>query len=216
MSKEEEIFEKLKNAIVTYDVEGGVAAAKEALEAGIDPVVAVEKGFGAGMQIISDGFDRAEIFLPQIMAAADVMKAGMDVLMSGLSQEEIDSQALGKIVICTVEGDIHDIGNNIVTALLRANRFNVIQLGRDCPIGDLAEAAKENEVDIVATSALMTTSMPQQKRVRGELADVGYEDVKFILGGAPTTPEWAEECGADGWAANAYDAVALAKKLMGL
>ncbi len=208
---EEEILERLKQSVIGMDAEGGKAAAEEAIAQEVDPLVCIEKGLAAGMKVVGDMFDRAEIYVPQIILSAEAFEETVNVLAPHIKG---GYSAKGKIILHTVEGDIHDIGKNIVGILLQANGFEVIDLGRDVAIGDVVDAAVEKDVDVIAGSALMTTTMPAQREIIAELKDRGIKDkFKCLFGGAPTSQEWADQIGADGWAENAAEAVDVVNEL---
>ena len=208
---EKEIFERLKQSVIEMDGDAAKATANEAMELNMDPIVCIEEGLSKGMMVISDMFDNAEIYVPQIILSAEAFTDAVDILASNIKGGYV---AKGKIIIHTVEGDIHDIGKNIVGILLQANGFEVIDLGRDVRITDVVDAAIENDVDIIAGSALMTTTMPSQREIVEELKDRGMEGkFKCIFGGAPTSKEWVDQIGADGWADNAADAVKIVNEL---
>lgn len=211
----QEILDKLKSAVIELDVEAAEAAANEAVAAGLDPFEAINKGLSPAMQTISDLFDEGEMFVPQILIAAEAFQNAMKILMAQLSDEEASKASRGKVIVHTVQGDIHDIGKNIVGTLLAANGFEVIDLGRDVPVEEVVKKAEELKVDIVTGSALMTTTMPSQRDIVKLLEEVGIRgNLKVMFGGAPVTKEWVDQIGADGFADNAADAVVVAKELM--
>ena len=212
MSKEE-LFKKLSEAVIACDSQAVVEAAKQVIEKGIDPVEAIEKGLSKGAITVGEKFDKMEIFLTGLMMAADAMKAGMDILLPQISKEKIVKK--GTIVSGTVKGDIHDIGKNILVALLRANGFDVYDLGADVPTSKFIEEAEKVNADIITLSALMSSTIGGQKDVIDYLKETGKRE-KFIImvGGGPTTREWVEEIGADGWAETATEAIKLASELI--
>lgn len=211
----QEIFDKLKSAVIELDVDAAEAAAHEALAAGLDPFEVINNGLSPAMQTISDLFDEGEMFVPQILIAAEAFQNAMKILMAQLSDEEASKASRGKVIVHTVQGDIHDIGKNIVGTLLAANGFEVIDLGRDVPVEEVVKKAEELKVDIVTGSALMTTTMPSQRDIVKLLEEVGIRgNLKVMFGGAPVTKEWVDQIGADGFADNAADAVVVAKELM--
>ncbi|HDI07529.1 MAG TPA: dimethylamine corrinoid protein 3 [Candidatus Bathyarchaeota archaeon] len=211
---EAEIIEGLKKAVLNYDVEAAAELAKKAVDAGIDPVKAIEEGLAAGIREVGEKFGRKEIFLPELIMAAETMNSGLKVLEPEIKKRKTERKSMGKVLIGTVAGDIHDIGKTIVAAMLTANGFEVIDLGVDVPTETFVEKVKEHQPQILALSALLTTSMPMQKEVIEALEKAGLRDkVKVIIGGAPTSREWAKEIGAEGYGANAAEAVEIAKKL---
>lgn len=216
MSDKTKILEKLKNAVVELKPDLAVEAAKEALDAGIAPLEAIEEGLTKGINIIADQFDEGEIFMPQLIVAAEAFMKACEILQSQMSQEESKKSSIGKALFFTVEGDIHDIGKNIVKTMFMANNFEVFDLGRDVPADVVVQKAQEYKVDIIAGSALMTTTMPSQRDVINALVEAGVRDqFKVIFGGAPVTAEWCKEIGADGYGENAAEAVKVAKALLG-
>ncbi len=212
MSKEE-LFKKLSDAVVACDSQAVVEAAKQVIEKRIDAVEAIEKGLSKGAMIVGEKFDKLEVFLTGLMMAADAMKAGMDVLLPAISKEKVVKK--GTVVSGTVRGDIHDIGKNILVALLRANGFDVYDLGTDVPTSKFIEEAEKVKADVITLSALMSSTIGGQKDVIDYLRETGKRE-KFIVmvGGGPTTREWFEEIGADGWAETATEAVKIASELI--
>ncbi len=214
MSKEE-IYEKLKNSIIEMDSDMASDAAKAAVEAGLDPLECISSGLSAGMQHMSDLFDEGEAFVPELLMASEAFEAAVAILTSGMSEEQKSSASQGKVVLHTVQGDIHDIGKNIVKTMLSANNFEVVDMGRDVPVEDVISKAREIGADIIAGSALMTTTMPAQRDIVDHLKEDGDRD-KFIcmFGGAPVSKEWCAQIGADGYSETATDAVNVAKELI--
>jgi len=210
---EEDLFKRLREAVIAGDEEAVIKVAKGVVEKGLDPLKAIERGLSAGAVVLGEKFDKLEIFLPDLMVAADAIKAGLDILLPKIPKEKALEK--GTVVIGTVKGDIHDVGKNIVVALLRANGFNVHDLGIDIPTSKLIEKAEEVKADIIALSALMSSTIGGQKDVIDYLKDVGKRE-KFIVmvGGGATTQEWAEEIGADGYAETASEAVMVASRLI--
>ncbi len=212
MSKEE-LFKKLSEAVIATDSQAVINAAKQVIEKGIDPVEAIEKGLSKGAIAVGEKFDKMEIFLTGLMMAADAMKAGMDVLLPHISKEKVVKK--GTVVSGTVKGDIHDIGKNILVALLRANGFDVYDLGVDVSTSKFIEEAEKVKADIITLSALMSSTIGGQKDVIDYLKETGKrENFIVMVGGGPTTREWVEEIGADGWAETATEAIKLASKLI--
>ena len=157
MSKAE-ILERLKQSVIEMDEEEAKAAANDAIAQEADPLACIEEGLSEGMKVISDQFDNAEIYVPQIILSAEAFTAAVDILASHIKG---GYTAKGKVILHTVEGDIHDIGKNIVGILLQANGYEVVDLGRDVAITDVVDAAVEKDVDVIAGSALMTTQIPR-------------------------------------------------------
>jgi len=212
----EEILNKLMNAVLNYDIDEAVKAAKEAVEKDVDPVDAIEEGLAKGVRIVGERFGAGEVFLTELAIAAEAMKQAVAVLEPVISKSAKERKTLGKVVIGTVEGDIHDIGKSIVGTMLMVAGFDVVDLGVDVPTEKFIEKAKEVKPEIVGLSALMTTTMVKMADVIKALEREGLrEKVKVIIGGAPTSKEWAEEIGADGHGGDAMEAVEVTKKLIG-
>jgi len=205
---------KLKKAVVNCDAEEAERVAKEALKAGLDPLEAIEKGLARGIRIVGKRFEMKKAFLPELMLAAVTMKAALSVLEPALAKRK-KSKNKGTVLLGTVEGDIHDIGKNIVGAMLRANGFEVHDIGVDVPPEKFVEKVKEVKPDIVGISALLTTTMPKMVEVIEALKKAGLRDkVKVLVGGAPVRKEWAQQIGADAYATDAVEAVRVSKKLL--
>ena len=209
------ILEEAQQAIVNYDAKKAEEIAKKALDSGIKPDVVISEGFVLGIIKVGDLFDRGQLFLPELIMAADAMKAGSAICTAKIPASEI--KAAKKVVLGTVEGDIHDIGKAIVMSFLLANGFEVYDLGRDVPLEKVVEKAIEVKADVVGMSALLTTTMEGQKTVVEELKEAGLQGkVKTIVGGAPTSQSWANRIGADAYGENAVDAVKKIKEITGL
>lgn len=209
------ILKKLTDAILSFEESVAVAAAQEALDAEVDPLEALEKGLKVGIDIVGAKFARDELFLPHLLMAADALNAAVDVLKRNISQETADQMNAGTIVIATVKDDIHDVGKNILAALLAASGFEVHDVGKDVPVDTIIEKAVSVNADIIMASALMTTTMGRQKEILDELEFHELRDRFLVMvGGGPTTPEWAEKIGADGYGTTAAEAVDVAKKLL--
>lgn len=212
----EEIFSKLKRAIEEMDTAAAVEGAREAIKAGIDPYEAITQGLAKGMETISDRFDKGEIYLPQIVLAADAMGEATKILEEKMTTAQAEKAKMGKVVIGTPEGDIHEIGKNLVATMLRGSGFEVVDIGRDAPIEEFLKKVKEINADIVAASTLMTTTRPAQKEIVEALKEAGLRDrVKTLHGGAPVSREYVEQIAGDGYAADAAEAVKVAKNLVG-
>jgi len=211
----EEFYNEISSAIVDLDEEKAVEYANKAIKENMNLLDIVEKGFAAGIRKVGELWEEGEFFLPELMRGAQIMQNCLDLLMPYLqSASEIISR--GKVVIATIEGDIHSIGKTIVATMLRAYGYEVYDLGADVPVEKIVEEAIEKNADIIGISALLTTTMTGQKKVIGLLREKNLADkFKVILGGAPVTNTWVEECNADGFAENAIDAVKLVKSLLG-
>ena len=212
MDKKQEILANLKKSIETWNIELAKQSAAQALDAGIDPSEAVEKGLGMGMQMISQLFDEAKIYLPQVLAASTAMESALKILEPAMAKGT--TLAKGIIVIGTVQGDIHEIGKNVVGAMLRGGGYTVIDLGRDVSPEKFIEAARDKKANIVGASALMTTTVTVQKDIVIMLKEENVV-AKTIFGGAPCNPEWVESIGGDMYCPSGAEAVALVNQMMG-
>lgn len=211
----EDILNKLKESIEKLDTGMAEEAAKEAKAAGIDAMDAIQNGLSQGMNTISDLFDEGELYVPQILVAAEAFEKGVAILTADMLEAERNKTKAGKVICHTVEGDIHDIGKNIVKIMLIASGFEVIDLGRDVPVDEVVEKAIKEGVDIITGSALMTTTMPSQRDIIKALEEEGYRDkIKCMFGGAPVSQEWVDKIGADAYGDNAAEAISKAKELM--
>lgn len=214
MSKEE-ILEKLKEAITEMDEDLAKETATAAVEAGLDPLECISDGLSKGMQVMSDLFDEGEAFVPELLIASEAFDSAVKILTSSLTEEEKNSASNGKVLIHTVQGDIHDIGKNIVRTMFSANNFEVFDLGRDVSVETVVEKAKEYDVDVIVGSALMTTTMPAQRDIINLLIEEGIRDKYIVMyGGAPVSKEWCDNIGADGYSDTATEAVDVAKELL--
>ncbi len=209
------IFEQLYNAIIDGDTGGLGQVVGEALKEGIKPSDIIEKGMSPGMKEVGDRFSRYEIYLPEMMMAAEAWESAMKILEPKLLESGEERKKVGKVVIGTVKGDIHSIGKNIVGAMLKMNGFEVFDLGVDIAASAFVTKAEEVGADIIAASALMSTTIPQQKNIIEHLEARGARgNYRFLVGGGSTTQEWADSIGADGYGRTAGDAVTLALKAL--
>jgi trimethylamine corrinoid protein len=209
------IFEQLYNAIIDGDTGGLGQVVGEALKEGIKPSDIIEKGMSPGMKEVGDRFARYEIYLPEMMMAAEAWESAMKTLEPKLLESGEERKKVGKVVIGTVKGDIHSIGKNIVGAMLKMNGFEVFDLGVDIAASAFVTKAEEVGADIIAASALMSTTIPQQKNIIEHLEARGARgNYRFLVGGGSTTQEWADSIGADGYGRTAGDAVTLALKAL--
>jgi len=208
---EEKILEDLKNSVLTYDSAAATSAAKAAIAAKMDPLKAIEKGLVPAIESIGVKFEKMEIYLPELMLAAEAMKSALALLLPLIPKGGKGAKAT--VVIGTVQGDVHEIGKNIVASMLMAGGFNVIDLGVDVKTINFVEEAKKHGAKIIGASALMSSTIGSQKDIVDLLVASG-ERKKFavLVGGGPTTKEWAKEIGADGCGMTAVEAVKLANK----
>jgi len=215
VAKEQELLEDAKRAIIDYDKDKAEEIAKEALASGLAPNTVITEGFVPGITEIGNLFDRGRIFLPELMLAAEAMKGATAICMAALPESEV--KAAKKVVIGTVEGDVHDIGKSMVVSFLLANGFEVYDLGRDVPLHKFVEKAREVGADVVGSSALLTTTMQNQRVLEEELKKAGLRDkVKTVIGGAPCNEAWAKRIGADAYAESAVDGLRVIRELTGL
>ncbi len=211
----EELFQAMAQSIIDGDTDKAVSLANQAIAQGIPPMDAINKGFVQGVNYIGNEFAEGCAFLPELVMAGDSMKAAVAVLETELAKTGATRDVVGTVVIGTVQGDIHDIGKSLVGVMLSVNGFEVHDLGVDVPIVKFVEKAIETNADLVAASALLTTSMTRQRDLVEALDDMGLRSkVKVIVGGAPATPTWAKDIGADGYSADAVGAVELARSLL--
>ena len=211
-----EILEGLAEAVRNYDDAGSKSLAEKAIQMGVDPVVALEEGLAKALREVGDRFGRGDAFITELIAAAQAMEAGAEVLNKEIAKLGASRRTIGRFLIGTVEGDIHSIGKNIVATMLRSAGFEVIDLGVDVPTLTIVEKVRELKPDIVGLSALMTTTMTKQREVIEALEGAGLRgEVKVIVGGSPVTEEWVEEIGADACGLDAGSAVGLALELIG-
>ena len=213
-----EDLERLKQALIVADMEMGTKAAEALMAVGADPKMVLEDGMAVAMFDLGEMWKRGEVFLPEVVASAEVFKACNAIIEPALlAQKDDGAQANALIVMCTVKGDLHDLGKNMVGAMLRTSGFDVHDMGKDVSADRIIEAITQLEPQILGMSALLTTTVPYQETVINRLEAAGLRDkVKVMVGGAPVTPEWAEKIGADGYANNAPEAVEIARKLTGV
>ena len=212
-----EFQEKAKEVILALKKEEAANLAKKALSelGGTDLVRLIEDGFSKGISIMGEKFGAGEVFLPELVAASDAIKEALAILEPKLKQSGIKRESMGKVLLATVEGDLHDIGKSIVASLLVARGFDVTDLGIDVPSGEIIRIAGEIEADIIGLSALLTTTLMEQQKIIDLLEEEGVrEKHKVIIGGAAASKEWAEQIGADGFGADAEDGAELTIKLM--
>lgn len=214
---DDKIFNQMAQSIIDGDAEEAEKLALQAIQLGIDPLDAINKGFVVGVDDVGDRFSCGDAFLPELVMAGEAMKTAVNVLEPEMAKRGTERKMLGTVVLGTIEGDIHDIGKTLVGTMLSASGFKVFDLGVDVPVMTLVEKARLENADIVGVSALLTTTMVKQRDVIEALDDLGMRpQVKVLVGGAPVTRSWMEEIGADGYSEDAIGAVTAAKELLGV
>jgi corrinoid protein of di/trimethylamine methyltransferase len=206
----------MAQSIIDGDSDVSAELARRAVDQGINPLEAISEGFVRGVNKVGEDFAKGDAFLPELVMAGEAMKAAVAVLEPELAKRGTERTMLGKVILCTVEGDIHEIGKTLVGTMLSSAGFKVFDLGVDVPVMKVVEKAREVNADIVAMSALLTTTMVHQKDVIEALEDIGIRSkVKVMVGGAPVTKEWVKQIGADGYSEDAIGAIKVAKQLLG-
>jgi corrinoid protein of di/trimethylamine methyltransferase len=212
----EDLFKQMAQAVIDGDDDEAIALAQKALDQGVDPLEAINKGYTAGMDVVGELYSTGDYFLPDLILGGEAMKAALAALEPALQASGQAREVLGTVVLGSVKGDIHEIGKSLVGSMLSANGFEVHDLGIDIEADEFVSKAREYNADIVALSALLTTTMLHQRDVIELLAEAGFRDrVKVMVGGSPVTQGWADQIGADGFAEDAAGAVVVAKRLMG-
>lgn len=211
----EELLQAMRQSIIDGAPDVARSLAESGRQAGLAALVAIQDGYVPGMRYVGEEFGKRRMFLPDMVAAAEAMKAAMTVLEEELRSLGSERPSAGTIVLGTAKGDIHEIGKTLVGTILSANGYRVHDLGVDVSAEKFAAAAKELRADVVGVSALLTTTMKGQKNVIELFEREGLRpNVKVIIGGAPVTRQWAEEIRADGFAKDAVSAVSLVQKLV--
>jgi 5-methyltetrahydrofolate--homocysteine methyltransferase len=207
------VFTDLSNSVIAGDVARVAELTKKAIDEGAAPTDVINQGLIMGMGVVGARFKAGEMFVPEVLMAARAMNAGLEIVKPLLTEGDIPS--IGKVVIGTVKGDLHDIGKNLVAMMMESGGFSVVNLGVDIPPEKFAAAIREHKPQVVALSALLTTTMLAMKDTIEVLKEEGLRDsVKVIIGGAPVTQQFADEIGADGYAPDAASATDLAKRLL--
>ena len=209
----DELLKALSDAVVDMDEDKAGEAAQKVLDEGLNAYDAVMNGLAAGMEIVGDLYDKHEYFVPELLLCADALYAGLDILKPHIKPEDIGESARGQVVIGTVQGDVHDIGKNIIKMMFEVGGFTVHDLGRDVPLEKFVEEQMRTDSEIVALSAMMTTTMMGMKKVV-EMIKEKNPNVAIMLGGAPVTKDVSELFGADGYADSAGNAVQEAIKMI--
>ncbi len=209
----QEILKGLREALINYDEDKVAERAKVALEEGVDPFVATIEGLADGMLEVGELYNKKEYFVPELLLCSDALYAGLDILRPAIKASGRESEAKGSIVLGVVEGDVHDIGKNLIKMMFDVAGWTVYDLGKDVPLEKFVEEQIRTDSDIVGLSALMTTSMVAMPEIVKKLKEKN-PNVRIMLGGAPITPEIVEKYGADGYAASAGTAVDEAMNLI--
>lgn len=211
----EQTFQAMRKSVIDGAPDTAAKLARESIAAGVSPLDAINLGYVEGITYVGEKFGCREMFLPDMLAAAEAMKAAVNILEPEMKKLGTHREMLGKVVLGTAKGDIHDIGKNLVGTMLSASGFEVFDLGTNVPADQFVTKAKAVGADIVGVSALLTTTMAGQKTVIEALEKDGLRPkVKVIIGGAAVTSKWSTDIGADGYARNAVDALDLAKRLV--
>ena len=212
----EELFNAMAQSIIDGESDIAVELARKAIAAGIDPLEAITNGYVRGVNQVGESFACGQAFLPELVMAGEAMKAAIAELEPEMQRRGTKRQVFGKVVLATVEGDIHEIGKTLVGTMLSASGFDVFDLGVDVPASRIIAKVKEVDADLVGLSALLTTTMVKQRDVIDALDKEGLRrKVKVMVGGAPVTREWVQKIEADGYSEDAIGAVAVAKQLVG-
>ncbi len=212
----EDLFAAMRQSVIDGDSDAAAELARQSLAAGMDPVAAIDEGFVPGIHIVGEQFRCGDMFLPDMMLAARAMQKAIGILEPEMLARSAQRKVLGRVVIGTAKGDIHEIGKNLVGMMLTANGFEVHDLGVDVTPERFVEKVREVGANVVGVSALLTTTMVGQRAVIAALADAGLRDsVKVVVGGAPVTRAWADEIGADGYGEDAVGAVTVTRALVG-
>lgn len=209
------LLREIQEAIIDLDEERTEELTLEAIDEGLSPLDILQDGLTAGVKTVGDKFGRGEVFLPELAMSADCMRAGVQHVDPLLEEMDLaDDDTGGLFVIGTVDEDIHNIGKNILATMLKANGFDVVDLGVEVPNEEFVAAVKDHDPDILGMSALMTMTMDHQEEVIELLEEEELrDDLKVMVGGAPTSPEWRDQIGADGYGDNADKAVKVALEL---
>lgn len=210
-----EMLENLKMAIVEGDANKARENAREFINNKLDPLDAVEQGLSKGMEIVGERFELGEAYLPELLMAANIFDAAMEILKPEIEDQKKEVTKRGTILIATVKGDVHNIGKNIVTTILETHGFKVVDKGVDIPSLSIIEEAEKVKADVIALSSLMTTTMPAQKEVINALIEMNLREKYYVIvGGGAVSQQWADQIGADGYGKSAVEAVILVKKLL--
>ena len=212
---ERKLLEELKSAITEIDEEGSKKIAQQIVEEGIDPDLAIKYSIAQGAVVVGEKFDSGEIFLPHLVMAGDLMDEVGKILEQNIASDKVTRKK--KILVATVQGDMHSVGKNLVSTMLKSGGFDVYDMGVDVPSTMIIEKAKELNADMIALSSLLTTTMPYQKEVIEDLVAMGIrEQFKVMVGGGPVTKEYADGIGADAYGKDAIEALEVAKDVLSI
>jgi corrinoid protein of di/trimethylamine methyltransferase len=207
----------MAQSIIDGEPEIAGQLAQQSIEAGVDPLDAINIGFVTGVNFVGEQFSCGEMYLPDLVLAGEAMKNAVAVLEPEMNRRGTQRTMLGKVILGTVEGDIHDIGKTLVGTMLSASGFQVFDLGVDVPVDKFVDQARQNSADLIGVSALLTTTMVKQKSVIDKLKEAGlHPQIKVMVGGVPVTSDWARQIGADGFSEDAIGSVAVAKQILNL
>jgi len=212
-----DLLQRMTQSIIDGDVEAAEALARQSLTAGVDRLLAIQQGYKPGLDQIGKGFEQGEYFLPDLVLAGKAMQAAVGILEPKMKDDSAAAGSAGRVLLATVEGDVHTIGKDLVALMLSLSGFEVINLGHDVPTATIVENVRGRKPQLVGLSALLTTTTQAQKDVIEALEDLGVRSqVKVLVGGAATSAEWAAQIGADGYAEDASAAVRKAKQVLGI
>lgn len=215
MAIDQEYFDKLASTLIEGEEEECLELIEAGLKEGMNPLEAIEKGLGKGMKNLGDDYAAGEAFLPELVMAADIMKAGLERLDAAMKESGTDRQTMGRVVIGTIKGDVHDIGKSVVAAVMQANGYDVIDLGIDVAPEDFVKTIKEENCNVLGMSTLLTLPLMVMGETIEMLKKEGLRDkVKVIVGGCPVTQEFADEIGADAVGFDAMDGLRKLDKVM--
>lgn len=211
---ESELLGKLAESVELGEPEEAAALAQQSLDEGLDPLKSIDEGLTPGITRVGESFSRGDAYLPDLILAGEAMKSALDILEPAMLDDQ-EREVVGRVVLGTVKGDLHEIGKTLVATMLTANGFQVTDVGIDQSAEEFIAAIRETNAELVGMSALLTTTMREQKTVIDALEDAGLRDqVKVMIGGAPVTQSWADQIGADGYAEDAIGAIDLAYRLI--
>ena len=205
------ILDNLAQAVIIGKKDLARDNAQAVLDHNIDPLEALEQGISKGMLTVGEKFESGESYLPELIMAADVFNAALEILKPAIEANQTDIKKSGTVLLATVKGDVHNLGKNIVATVMETHGFEVVDIGVDQPTLGIIDAAQDNQVDVIGLSAVMTTTMPYQKELIDTLQEMNIREQFIVLvGGGPINKQWADEIGADGYGETAMDAVTIA------